>query len=216
MAITTTAEELRVGRGGGPPPPPGGGNGGRGDGGQGMPHVVPLRAYYLGLSLGLVSILMFFMALTSAYLVRKGAGDWQGIAVPPVLWVNTVVLILSSLTVERARKLLAAGSQESFRLWWGVTTLLGVTFLVGQYVAWQQLRAAGVFLTTNPSSSFFYLLSGAHGVHVLGGVLALTVVFLRQNYRRVTQAAAAEMASIYWHFMDLLWVFLLLLLYLGR
>lgn len=215
MALTTTAEELRVGHGS-PPPPDGGGNGGRGDGGEGMPHAVPLRAYYLGLSLGLVSILMFFMALTSAYLVRKGAGDWQGIAVPQLLWINTIVLVLSSLTVERARKVLGAGSQEGFRLWWGVTTLLGLMFLAGQFAAWQQLRAAGVFLSTNPASSFFYLLSGAHGVHVVGGVLALMVVFTRRSYRRVTQAAAAEMASIYWHFMDLLWVFLLLLLFLGR
>lgn len=218
MPITTTAEELQVSRGGGGLPPAGsGGNGGRGDGsGGGMAHAVPLRAYYLGLSLGLVSILMFFMALTSAYLVRKGKGDWQPLPVPQILWATTGILITSSLTVEQARKRLAAGSQQGFRLWWGLTLLLGLGFLGGQLLAWQQLREAGVFLATNPSSSFFYLLSGAHGVHVMGGVLALLVVYMRRQYRRVTQAAAAEMAAIYWHFMDLLWVFLLLLLLLGR
>jgi cytochrome c oxidase subunit 3 len=218
MPVTTTAEELEIGRGGGAPPARGnGGNGGRGgEGGEGMAHVVPLRAYYLGLSLGLVSILMFFMALTSAYLVRKGAGDWRAVPLPQILWVNTAVLVASSITVERARKLLAAGAQDGFRLWWGVTTTLGLLFLAGQFAAWQQLREAGVFLASNPASSFFYLLSGAHGVHVVGGVLALAGVFFRRQYRRVTQAAAAEMASIYWHFMDLLWVFLLLLLVLGR
>lgn len=216
MPVTTTAEELRVG-GGGPPPARNGGNGGRGDGdGGGLAPAVPLRAYYLGLSLGLVSILMFFMALTSAYLVRKGQGDWLTFQMPRILWATTAVLIISSLTVERARKLLNAGSREGFRVWWGVTTMLGLLFLAGQLMAWQQLRAAGVFLSGNPSSSFFYVLSGAHGVHVMGGVLALVVVFCRREYRRVTQAAAVEMAAIYWHFMDLLWVFLLLLLFLGR
>jgi len=213
--VTTTAEELHIGHGGHTPPPPG--NGGRGDGsGGGMAHVVPLRAYYLGLSLGLVSILMFFMALTSAYLVRKGKGDWQPLPVPDILWATTAILVASSLTVEQARKRLAGGSRQGFRLWWGVTTLLGVAFLGGQLLAWQQLREAGVFLATNPSSSFFYLLSGAHGVHVVGGLFALVTVFFRRQYRRVTQAAAAEIASIYWHFMDLLWVFLLLLFFLGR
>jgi len=217
MTPVTTAEELHVGHGGGTPPPRDGGNGGRGDGaGGGMAHSVPLRAYYLGLSLGLVSILMFFMALVSAYLVRKGRGDWQPLPVPQILWATTAILVTSSLTVEKARKRLAEGSREGFRVWWGVTTLLGLAFLGGQWMAWMQLREAGVFLATNPSSSFFYLLSGAHGVHVIGGVLALAAVFVRRQYRRVTQAAAAEMASIYWHFMDLLWVFLLLLLVLGR
>ncbi|MGH9796174.1 MAG: cytochrome c oxidase subunit 3 [Candidatus Acidiferrales bacterium] len=217
MPASTTAEELRIGRGGGGlPPAQDGGDGGRGDGDSGMAHAVPLRAYYLGLSLGLVSILMFFMALTSAYLVRKGQGDWLAFQMPQILWATTAVLIISSLTVERARKLLNAGSREGFRVWWGVTTMLGLLFLAGQLMAWQQLRAAGVFLSGNPSSSFFYVLSGAHGVHVIGGVLALVVVFFRRHYRRVTQAAAVEMAAIYWHFMDLLWVFLLLLLFLGR
>lgn len=181
-----------------------------------MAPVVPVRAYYLGLSLGLVSILMFFMALTSAYLVRKGNADWQPLPVPQILWATTAILVSSSITVEQARKRLAAGSGEGFRLWWGVTTLLGLAFLAGQWLAWRQLQAAGVFLATNPSSSFFYLLSGAHGVHVMGGVLALLAVFFRRSYRRLTQATAAEMAAIYWHFMDLLWVFLLLLLFLGR
>jgi cytochrome c oxidase subunit 3 len=218
MPTVTTAEELEIGRGGGTPPPPrNGGNGGGRDGsGGGMAHVVPPRAYYLGLSLGLVSILMFFMALTSAYLVRKGKGDWQPLPVPDILWATTAILVTSSITIEQARKRLAAGSREGFRMWWGLTTLLGLAFLGGQLLAWQHLREAGVFLATNPSSSFFYLLSGAHGVHVIGGVLALVTVFFRRQYRRVTQAAAAEMASIYWHFMDLLWVFLLLLLFLGR
>jgi cytochrome c oxidase subunit 3 len=218
MPSVTTAEELEIGRGGGGAPPARhGGNGGRGDGsGGGMAHVVPERAYYLGLSLGLVSILMFFMALTSAYLVRKGKSDWQALPVPQILWATTAILVTSSLTVEQARKRLAAGSREGFRVWWGVTTLLGLAFLGGQWMAWMQLREAGVFLATNPASSFFYLLSGAHGVHMIGGVLALVTVFVRRQYRRVTQVAAAEMAAIYWHFMDLLWVFLLLLLFLGR
>lgn len=217
MPSTTTAEELELTHGGGPPPAGGGsGNWGRGGEGPGMPHVVPVRAYYLGLSLGLVSIFMFFMALVSAYLVRKGMSDWRAIEVPRILWLNTAVLVASSVTIEHARKKLKAHDGLAFQRWWGVTTLLGLLFMAGQFAAWQQLRAAGVFLASNPASSFFYLLSGVHGLHLTGGVCALVYVAVRRNYRRLDRATSAEITSIYWHFMDLLWVFLLLLLFLGR
>ena len=91
----------------------------------------------------------------------------------------------------------------------------GVLFLVGQVIAWQQLRAAGLFLATNPSSSFFYVFTAAHGLHLLGGVLALTWILFRPTHR-LTQGTATEVAAMYWHFMDGLWVFLFLLFLLGR
>jgi cytochrome c oxidase subunit 3 len=98
-----------------------------------------------------------------------------------------------------------------------VTTGLGLLFLAGQIVAWRQLAAAGMLLATNPSSSFFYLLTAAHGAHLAGGIFALFYVTFRQWKRsRISQATAAELTSIYWHFMDGLWVFLLVLLTLGR
>jgi cytochrome c oxidase subunit III len=201
----------------------GGGRGGRGpsgDGGGGDFHfgspAVPQRAYVTGITVALAGILMFFMALTSAYIVRKGlSNDWRPLALPKILWLNTVILVASSGTIFQARRKLAGGDQNSFRYWWGVTTALGMLFLAGQLVAWRQLAAAGVYLASNPSSSFFYVLTAAHGLHLLGGVVALFFVALRST-TRLTRSTATEVVSIYWHFMDGLWVFLLLLLFLGR
>jgi cytochrome c oxidase subunit 3 len=191
-----------------------GGPGGDGSGGSGS---VPQRTYITGMTVGLGGILMFFMALVSAYIVRKDIpnSNWHPLAVPRILWLNTAVLIASSFTLSHARKLLKSNDQKGFRDWWSVTTVLGVFFLIGQVIAWQQLRAAGLFLATNPSSSFFYVFTAAHGLHLLGGVLALTWILFRPTHR-LTQGTATEVAGMYWHFMDGLWVFLFLLFLLGR
>jgi cytochrome c oxidase subunit 3 len=214
------AEELGIrnaGRGPGGDSP-GGGDDGRAGGGT--PRV-PRRAYFTAISLGLAAIVMFFMALTSSYIVRKGlGGDWQPIHFPRTLWFTTAVLLASSATIEIARRKLASGAESAFRVWWSITTMLGLVFLAGQLIAWRQLAAAGVFLASNPASSFFYVLSAAHGVHLAGGVLALLYVGFRTwtaaSGARISQDTAAELTSIYWHFMDGLWVFLFLLLNLGR
>lgn len=206
---------LDAGGGGRTGVPAGGGD----DGPRGRPNSpISSRRYFTGISLGLAAILMFFMALTSAYIVRKGfGGDWQALRLPPILLLNTAVLLLSSLTIEIARRHAADAQLTFFRRWWSVTTLLGLAFLAGQIIAWRQLAAAGMFLRSNPASSFFYTLTAAHGAHLAGGILALLYVAFRAWERaKITRSAAAEIASIYWHFMDGLWVFLLLLLYLGR
>ena len=194
-----------------------GGRGGDGSGGSGGSGSVPQRTYITGMTVGLGGILMFFMALTSAYIVRKDIPNsgWHPLTVPRILWLNTAVLIASSFTLARARKLFKANDQRGFRHWWGVTTILGAFFLLGQIIAWQQLRAAGLFLATNPSSSFFYVFTAAHGLHLLGGVLALTYILFRPTHR-LTKGTATEVAAMYWHFMDGLWVFLFLLFLLGR
>ncbi len=209
--------ELKDVHGGGPPPAPPGG-GGPGDGGGETRRPVPQTIYLTAIMLALGAILMFFMALVSAFIVRRGlGGDWKPIELPRILWATTAILILSSVTIEQARRRLKGEDVAGFKQWWYITTALGVAFLCGQSYAWLQLRAAGVYLATNPSSSFFYLLTAAHGLHLLGGILALLYVALRsfQN-THATRATAAETVSIYWHSMDGLWVFLFLLLHLGR
>jgi cytochrome c oxidase subunit 3 len=214
----TTAEDIELidaGHGGGTGTPAGGDD----DGGSSGPlHPVPRRAYFTALQLGLAAIVMFFMALASSYIVRKGLGtDWQRTPLPPVLWFNTLILLTSSATIVMARKKLDGGEREAFRTWWWVTTGLGLIFLAGQIVAWRELASAGMLLDTNPSSSFFYLLTAAHGAHLGGGMLALFYVLFRPWQRsRISQKTAAELTSIYWHFIDGLWIFLLLLLILGR
>jgi cytochrome c oxidase subunit 3 len=126
-------------------------------------------------------------------------------------------LLASSVTIEVARRHRHQGDVAGFRRWWAFTTALGALFVAGQLLAWRQLAGQGVFLATNPSSSFFYVLTALHALHLTGGILALFyVAFRRWQRSRITQTIAADLASIYWHFMDGLWLFLLALLYLGR
>ena len=213
--IVDDVELIDAGRGGGNPPPAGGDDDGDSSGAR---RPIPSRAYFTALQLGLAAIVMFFMALASSYIVRKGLGvDWQSTPLPRVLWFNTAVLLASSVTIVVARKNLEGGEREAFQSWWWVTTGLGLLFLVGQIIAWRQLAAAGMLLSTNPSSSFFYLLTAAHGAHLAGGIFSLFYVMFRPWSRsRISQKTAAELTSIYWHFMDGLWIFLLALLTLGR
>jgi cytochrome c oxidase subunit 3 len=225
MARPTTTEEIEIeppildnkdGGGGGDLPPAGGNDGGDDDRHRRRPRPSPNR-YYTGIAIGIVAVLMFFMALASAFLVRKGGTDWVPVRIPRLLLWNTVVLLTSSATLEAARNRLARSDAKGFRNFWLVTTALGVAFLIGQIAAWRILLRQGIYLASNPASSFFYIFTGAHALHLVGGVAALLYV-ARRNFSRaqVTQSVAAEVTSYYWHFMDALWLFLLALLYLGR
>jgi cytochrome c oxidase subunit 3 len=222
MAATTTEDiELIVekkGGGGGGTLPPVFRDGGGGDEGKKRPNkpVSPGR-YYTGIAIGIVAVLMFFMALASAFLVRKGGADWVPVHIPALLWLNTGVLLASSGTLELARKRLTVSDLLGFRRLWLVTTVLGVLFLIGQVLAWRVLVKQGIYLASNPASSFFYIFTGAHALHLLGGVAALIYV-ARRNYdtAKITRGVAAEVTSYYWHFMDALWLFLLALMYMGK
>lgn len=194
--------------------------GGFGDGGAGGSprRAVPERAYHTGMWMALAAITMLFAAFTSAMVVRKGiSNDWVATALPRILWLNTALLLSSSLTLELSRRSLSAGpgfSVRGFQRWLYLTLGLGLAFIAGQLVAWRELASRGVYLATNPSSSFFYLLTAAHGIHLLGGVAALVYVVLRAG--KIAYApkrrTVVDLTAIYWHFMDGLWIYILLLL----
>jgi cytochrome c oxidase subunit III len=197
----------------------GNGFGGRGYGGDGgrkyQDWGVPGRAYRTGMWMALVAIVMLFAAFTSAMVVRKGASsDWAAIALPRILYLNTLILLASSVALEISRRALAEGMDSRFKISLYVTTFLGVAFLGGQLAAWRELAAHGVYLSTNPSSSFFYLLTAAHGLHLLGGVIALFYLASRapQLAAGLKKRVAVDVTALYWHFMDGLWIYLLLLL----
>jgi len=215
--IELIVENRRAGGGGGRPPD--GGDGGDDDyGRRGRGESPSPRRFSTGIAIGMVSILMFFMALASAFLVlRHNSGVWVTVRLPWILWVNTAVLLGSSLTLERARLRLSHRDVSGFRKLWMVTTVLGFLFVAGQLVAWRQLVTQGVYIASNQASSFFYIFTGAHGVHLLGGVVALLFVLLH-NFEKsqISVSLAAEITSYYWHFMDGLWIFLFVLLYLGK
>src|SRR5579872_1206349 len=174
--LTDELEILHSGHGGGTDVQAGG----DGDNSRGGLPAVPRRVYFTAVQLALAGIVMFFMALTSSFLVRKGLGDdWVAFALPKVLWFNSLLLLASSLTIELARRNLREGALSIFNRWWVITTALGILFVTGQWVAWRNLAAQGVFLATNPSASFFYVLTAVHALHLIGGIIFLLVVGLR-------------------------------------
>jgi len=203
------------GRGGhGPGRPPAGGFGG---GGSWEAHewIVPAHTYKMTMWVAMAAVVMLFAAFTSAMVVRQGLStDWVSIRLPRILGLSTAILLASSLTLELSRRSLREGSGAGFARWLYVTTLLGLLFVGSQLAAWRELAARGVYLASNPSSSFFYLLTAAHGVHLLGGIIALLYLVARAGRISLQprNATALDVTAIYWHFMDGLWIYILLLL----
>jgi len=169
-----------------------------------------------GLMVLLAATTMAFAAFTSAYVVRRGiSNDWVPTKLPHIVWLNTAVLLTSSLMIELARRALKNGRRTAFNGYWTGGTILGVLFLVGQAIAWMQLNAAGVFVASNPSSSFFYLLTATHGFHILGGLAALAYVDVQAWRLRLGpgKRTAVDVSAIFWHFVDGLWIYLMILFF---
>src|ERR1700691_3299212 len=166
-----------------------------------------------GIWVAIFAITMSFAAFTSALMVRQASGDWKHIALPPAIYLNTVALLISSIALEMARSRASSGSRPEMRNalpWLGVTLVLGLAFVAGQYLVWRQLATQGLYLATASNSSFFYVFTVMHALHVIGGVIALTYL-IRQIRSRVEKPrwSLFEGAAIYWHFMGVLWVYLL-------
>jgi cytochrome c oxidase subunit III len=190
---------------------------------QTLSPVLDGNRYRLGIWVALASILMMFTSLSSAYVVRAGvSNDWYPLAVPQILYLSTALIVISSGTLELARRKLKSSVIDGYSRWLVITALLGVAFLVSQLLAWRQLAGRGIYVASNPHSSFFYLLTAAHAVHLLGGLVAL--IYLVVRARQVLGATAvdakrraiADAVSIYWHFMDVLWIYLFVLLFFWR
>lgn len=230
-----------VGRGGDVPhPPTGGGDDGRFPDSSLPDYGARLRRARLGLICGIVTVSMVFVSLTSAYVVRRGLPtfdnptqayirDWGMVQLPWLLLaINTAILLISSFTMEGARRDItrraalapvksipgiSLGDERGFP-WLAVTIMLGVGFLVGQWLAWKELGARGFFINTNPNSSFVYLLTAAHAVHLTGGVVALLWAGVTSLRHKAVEAQriAVDVTAWYWHFMAVLWVYVFALL----
>lgn len=204
---------------------------------------IRLRRARLGLGVGVLGIVMVFVSFTSAYIVRQGlptldprtntlVRDWFPLPLPALLFFNTGLLLISSVTMELARRQVARfttptraasipnvfAGREGTILWLALTAVLGLSFLKGQWTVWREMQASGFYVASSPSSSFVYLLTGTHGVHLLGGIFALlaagaTVLFRRRAESRVV---VLDVTAWYWHFMTLLWVYILCLLEFAR
>ncbi len=221
------------------PPTSGGGDDGRPDSGA-PDYSARLRRARLGLAAALTPILMLFVSFTSALIVRKGlptfdpatntvVHDWMHIPLPTTLFlINTAILVLSSVTIEFARRQLARrvalapvssipgvslGNERSIP-WLGITVVLGLSFLTGQWLAWHDLAARGFFVNTGPSVSFVYLMTVGHAVHLMGGIVALLAAGIYVLLRRPLESRRiiVDVTAWYWHFMALLWIYILALL----
>lgn len=177
-----------------------------------------IRPIKFVLWLFIVASIMLFAAFTSSYIVRRTEGNWVEFEMPSMFMVSTAIIIASSVTMHWAYlsgKKLNFGSQK-LGLW--LTMLLGLAFLVCQYLSWQQLVAEKVFFVGNPSGSFLYVISGLHGVHIFAGIafLLAALVGVYRNVAQVKNVLRLELASIFWHFLDILWIYLYVFLLLNH
>jgi cytochrome c oxidase subunit III len=206
-------------------------------------YATRLRRARLGLLVALTPVLMLFVSFTSAYVVRQGlptldprtnqlVRDWIPVKLPGLLLINTSVLVLSSVGMELARRQARNAAEPSAHAqseevsagevgkmpWLALTIVLGLAFLFGQWTAWRELAANGFYVATTPSSSFVYLLTGAHAVHLMGGVLALLTAgaFSVLRWPVTTRSILVDVTAWYWHFMALLWVYIFCLLEFAR
>jgi len=227
-----------------PPAPPQRGGGDDGRGGDIPDYGARLRRARLGLICGLATVGMVFISLTSAYIFRRGlptfdgsvngyVRDWGSVDLPwLLLGINTLILLASSVTMELARRQearraalapvesipgVSLGEERSFP-WLGITVLLGLSFLAGQWLAWGEMHHRGFFLSTNPSSSFAFLLTIAHAIHLGGGIIALLWAASSSLLKKPLEARriAVDITAWYWHFMAVLWIYIFALLGFAR
>ena len=161
----------------------------------------------------IVSIIMLFAAFTSAYIVRKAEGNWLEFDLPTLFWVNTVILLLSSASMHWSYILAKKDNIDLLKVGVVITTVLGFAFLVGQVYAWKDLVASKVWFAgqdSNPSGSFLYVITGLHGVHLVSGVIFLVIVLVSTFKLKIhsKRLARIEMCATYWHFLDILWLYL--------
>lgn len=164
-----------------------------------------------GIWVAVAAITMSFAALTSSLIIRQASDDWRHITLPAILYLNTVIILSSSVTLEIARRR-RTSDLATTRSWLYLTLALGVAFLAGQTFAWHQLRVQGLFLATSPNSSFFYVLTVLHALHVFGGLFGLVYTIRRSANAAAWRVSTLDATAVYWHFLAALWVYLVLVL----
>ena len=166
----------------------------------------------------LVTVLMVFAALTSAYIVRQAEGNWLEYELPEIFWITSGIVLLSSVSVQAAYFAAKKDNFIGLRIWMVLTVLLGIAFLVGQWYSWVALVDREVFFVGNPAGSFLYVFTGLHAVHLISGVIFLIIVLISTfRYKVHSQALnTLEMATTYWHFLGGLWLYLFLFLLLNH
>ena len=171
-----------------------------------------------GMWLFLVSVFMLFMSLTSAYIVRQADGNWTIFDLPSMFWLTTVVILLSSVTMQWAYFAAKKDNMSTTRLMVTLTFVLGVVFLVGQFYGWKELVLDRVYLVGNPSGSFVYVITGLHGLHIISALVYVAILLVAVGRGKVHSGRllSIEMCATYWHFLGVLWLYLFVFLLLYR
>jgi len=159
---------------------------------------------------GLASIIMMFAGLTSAYIVKRDAPNWTSFTMPRAFWYSTAVILLSSLTVQMALKAFKEREMQRYRNMITLTTILGVIFVMLQWMGFRQIWNSGVSFKGSGGGQFLYIIAGLHALHVLAGIIALVILFIKAfgTRTRSYNSVPVELMSTYWHFVDLLWIYL--------
>ena len=168
--------------------------------------------------IGIGSILMMFAGLTSAYIVKRNQANWVTFELPLAFWYSTAAILLSSVTLFLAQKSFKQREMVKYRRLITATIILGVLFILLQVIGFKQLWSDGITLQKNVSFSFLYVIVGLHAAHVIGGIIVLMVLFIKAFRTKVRSynTVPVDVASTYWHFVDVLWIYLLLFLLMIR
>lgn len=194
-------------------PPRSGDGGDPGDSGSSF----PISRAHLAMWILLTAVIMLFAGLSSAFIVLRGVPQWQNITLPRLVWVSTLILVASSVAIEFARSAVRKDQNGAVKQWLSICGILGFGFLAGQFAVWRQLVKAGVYLSTTLHSGFFYVLTGLHAVHLAGGLVGLVLVLQKAFGDQLTSAnhESLKVWALYWHFMDIIWLYCFLLLLLA-
>ncbi|MEQ8242044.1 MAG: cytochrome c oxidase subunit 3 [Fulvivirga sp.] len=171
-----------------------------------------------GLWLFMITVVMIFASLTSAYIVRQAEGNWVVFELPMEMWITSVIIAISSISMQMAYFAAKKDNLERVKLLVTITSILGVAFLIGQFFVWGALVDQNIFLVGNPSGSFLYILSGLHGLHLVSGIIFLIIVLISTFKYRVhsKNLAQIQMCTTYWHFLGGLWIYLFVFLLLNH
>jgi len=166
----------------------------------------------------IVSIIMLFGAFTSAYMVKKASGEWLIINMPSIFYFNSIVILLSSLTMHMSLVFARRNNIKALQAGLVITMILGVAFLAGQFVGWENLVAGNIYFVGNPSGSFVYVFTGVHGFHIVSGLVFLSIVLVSAFKYKIhsKNTLRIEMCATYWHFLDGLWLYLFIFLLLNN
>ncbi|WP_339923871.1 cytochrome c oxidase subunit 3 [uncultured Cyclobacterium sp.] len=185
---------------------------------EGAEQPLSMHPKKFALWLFIVSVVMVFAGMTSAYIVRQGEGNWLEFDLPNIFWYTSGIIVLSSISLQWAYSSAKRDSFNNLKIGLLITLVLGIAFLVGQWYSWEALVAEDVYFVGNPSGSFMYVFTGLHAIHLISGVIFLIIVLISalRNEIHSQKLAQLEMCVTFWHFLGGLWLYLFMFLLLNH